>query len=116
MGCDKERVAELPATLPEFRASRLSQLEPVVSIRGQQANVKDHNETTIQGPKKKLFRLSKKEEDIEFGTIQHSTDFEVTYEQATKPSRWSKVWRESGSTMVEDTPVSVKTVTRSDET
>jgi len=116
MGFDKERTIELPATLPISGMSRLSQLESVATNRSQQTNLKGHNETMVEGPKKKLFRLSKKEDDIELGTIRHSTNFEVTYEQATKPSRWSKVWRESGSTMVEDTPVSVSTVTRSEET
>jgi hypothetical protein len=116
MGFDKERVVELPATLPVSTVSRLSQLDSVTSNRSQQANIKGHNETTIQGPKKRLFRLSTKEEDIELGTIQHSTDFAVTYEQATKPSRWSKVWRESGSTMAEDIPVSVEVTTKSEET
>jgi hypothetical protein len=116
MGFDKERTVEFPVTLPLSAVSGLSQLESVATNRTQQTNLKGHNETVIQGPKKKLFRLSKKEDDIELGTIQHSTAFAVTYEQASKPSRWSKVWRESGSTMVEDTSVSLSTVTRSDET
>lgn len=116
MGFDKQINAELPTTLPISGMSRLSQLESVATNRSQQSHMKGHNETTIQGPKKKLFRLSKKEDDIELGTIRHSTNFEVTYEQATKPSRWSKVWRESGTTMVEDTPVSVSTMARSEET
>jgi hypothetical protein len=116
MGFDKERTSELPATLPLSAMSGLSQLESVATNRTKQTNLKGHNETSIQGPKKKLFRLSRKEEDIELGTIQHTTAFAVTYEQASKPIRWSKVWRESGSTMVEDTSVSLSTVTRSDET
>ena len=116
MGFDKGRTTELPATLPISGMSRLSQLDTVATNRSQQSNMKGHNETTIEGPKKKLFRMSKKEDDIELGSIRHSTNFEVTYEQATKPSRWSKVWRESESTMVEDIPVSVNTVTRSEET
>jgi hypothetical protein len=116
MGFDKEKAVELPATLPVSSVSRLSRLESVTSNHSQQANLKGYNETTIQGPKKRLFRLSTKEEDIELGTILHITDFAVTYEQATKPSRWSKVWRESGSTMVEDTSVSVEMTTTSEET
>jgi hypothetical protein len=116
MGFDKETVVELPAAVQISGMSKLSQLDTVASNRSQQVRLKGHDEITIQGPKKKYFRMSKKEEDIELGTIRHSTNFEVTYEQATKPSRWSKVWRESGFTIVEDTPVSVSTVTRSEET
>jgi hypothetical protein len=116
MGFDKETVVELPAAVQISGMSKLSQLDTVASNRSQQVRLKGHDETTIQGPTKKYFRMSKKEEDIELDTIRHSTNFEVTYEQATKPSRWSKVWRESGFTIVEDTPVSVSTVTRSEET
>ncbi|KAI4835367.1 hypothetical protein E4T44_08618 [Aureobasidium sp. EXF-8845] len=116
MGFDKERTVELPVTLPLSAMSELSRLESVATNRTQKTNLKGYNETSIQGPKKKLLRLSKKEEDIELGTIQQTTAFAVTYEQASKPSRWSKVWRESGSTMVEDTSVSLSTAARSDET
>ncbi|CAD0110989.1 unnamed protein product, partial [Aureobasidium uvarum] len=116
MGSDKERTDKPPATLPISGASRLSQLEPVASTGSQRAQFKGYNETIVQGPRKKLFRLSKKEDDIELGTIQHMTDFAITYEQAAKPSRWSKIWRESGSTLVEDRPVSVETVPRMEET
>ncbi|KAI4721641.1 hypothetical protein E4T48_02179 [Aureobasidium sp. EXF-10727] len=116
MGSDKDKTGKPPATLPVSGASRLSQLEPVASVASQRSQFKGYNETVIQGPRKKLFRLSKKEDDIELGTIQHITDFAITYEQATRPSRWSKIWRESGSTLVEDGPVSVGTVTRTEET
>lgn len=115
MGSDKERVGKPPAILPVSSPSRLSQLEPVVSTSSQ-GKFRGCSETIVEGPKKKLFRtLSKKEDDIELGVIQHITQVEVTYEEATKPGRWSKIWRESGSTMVEDMSVPVSTTTRSDE-
>ncbi|KAI5198437.1 hypothetical protein E4T39_06755 [Aureobasidium subglaciale] len=116
MGSDKDTTGGSLATWGTFSGRRVSQLEAEVSTGSQPSKFKGSNETTIEGPKRKLFRLSKKEDDIELGTIQHVTDFEITYEQTVKPSRWSKVWRESGSTMVEDRPVSVETVSRPDET
>ncbi|KAI5201031.1 hypothetical protein AUEXF2481DRAFT_28538 [Aureobasidium subglaciale EXF-2481] len=116
MGSDKDKTGESPTSWGSLSGGRISQLEAVASNGSQIAKFKGTNETTIEGPKRKLFRLSKKEDDIELGTIQHITDFEVTYEQVVKPSRWSKVWRESGSTMVEDRPFSVGAVSRPDET
>ncbi|KAI5273626.1 hypothetical protein E4T47_03133 [Aureobasidium subglaciale] len=116
MGSDKDKTAESPVPWGSLSGGRVSQLEAVASNGSQIAKFKGTNETTIEGPKRKLFRLSKKEDDIELGTIQHITDFEVTYERVVKPSRWSKVWRESSSTMVEDRPVSVGAVSRPDET
>lgn len=116
VGSEKTRTGKHPKTLPISGASKLSQLEPVVSAGSQQGNFRGCSETTVEGPKKKLFRMSRKEDDIELGVIQHITNFEITYEEATKPSRWSRAWRESGSTMAEDMPVLVSTVTRPEET
>ncbi|KAG9654865.1 hypothetical protein KCU64_g6926, partial [Aureobasidium melanogenum] len=113
MGSDKEGK---PATLPVSNSSKLPPLELVTSAGSQKGAFRGCNETTVEGPKKKLFRLSKKEDDIELGVIQHISSVEISYEEATKPSRWSKVWRESSSTMSEEMPASVRTVTRSEET
>ncbi|KAH0340825.1 hypothetical protein KCU81_g6669, partial [Aureobasidium melanogenum] len=114
MGTDKE--GNPPATLSVSNPSRLPQIEPVKSAGSQTGAFRGRNETIVEGPKKKLFRLSKKEEDIELGIIQHISSVEVTYEEPTKPSRWSKVWRESNSTMVEEMPAAVRAATRSEET
>ncbi|KAK6000979.1 hypothetical protein QM012_003062 [Aureobasidium pullulans] len=116
MGTDQEKAGKSASILPVSNSSRLSQLEPVVSAGSQQGTFRGYNETIVEGPKKKLFRTpSKKEDDIELGNIQHITKVEVTYEEATKPSRWSKIWRESASTMAEDMSVPVSTGTRSEE-
>jgi len=114
LGTEKEEFGDPAAT----SRSRLSQLEPVASVPSRHRDFKGHNETIIEGPKKKLFRLSKKEDDIELGTIQHTKDFEIRYEEAAKPSRWSKVWRESGSTFMEkeNDPAPVEAVETADET
>lgn len=114
MGTDKE--GNPPATLSVSNPSRLPQLELVKSAGSQTGAFRGRNETIVEGPKKKLFRLSKKEDDIELGIIQHISSVEVTYEEPTKPSRWSKVWRESNSTMVEEMPAAVRAATRSEET
>ncbi|THW06950.1 hypothetical protein D6D26_01235, partial [Aureobasidium pullulans] len=114
LGTEKEEFGDPAAT----SRSRLSQLEPVASVPSRHRDFKGHNETIIEGPKKKLFRLSKKEDDIELGTIQHTKDFEIRYEEAAKPSRWSKVWRESGSSFMEkeNDPAPVEAVETADET
>ncbi|KAL2025964.1 hypothetical protein VTO58DRAFT_103148 [Aureobasidium pullulans] len=114
LGTEKEEFADPAAT----SRSRLSQLEPVASVLSRHRDFKGHNETIIEGPKKKLFRLSKKEDDIELGTIQHTKDFEIRYEEAAKPSRWSNVWRESGSTFMEkeNDPAPIEAVETADET
>ncbi|KAH0354025.1 hypothetical protein KCU83_g2814, partial [Aureobasidium melanogenum] len=114
MGSDKE--GKPPATLTVSNSSKLPPLELVKSAGSQQGTFRGCNETIVEGPKKKLFPLSKKEDDIELGVIQHISSVQISYEEATKPSRWSKVWRESASTMSEEMPVSVRTVTRSEET
>ncbi|KAG9564657.1 hypothetical protein KCU71_g3613, partial [Aureobasidium melanogenum] len=114
MGSDKE--GNPPATLTVSNPSKLPRLGLVTSAGSQQGTFRGFNETIVEGPKKKLFRLSKKEDDIELGVIQHISSVEISYEEATKPNRWSKVWRESSSTMSEEMPASVTTVTRSEET
>jgi hypothetical protein len=80
-------------TIAASSQTHLSQLETVATAESFRADFKGHSETIIQGPKRKFFRRSKKPEDIELGCIRHTQDFEVTYEQVSTPSRWSRAWQ-----------------------
>lgn len=95
MGSDKRMSAEaLPtwATISETQ-TQLSRLDTTTSTANWRADFKGHTETTIQGPSRSLFRFSKREVDIELGTIRHEKDFEVKYEKAAKSHRWSFAFR-----------------------